>query len=111
MFEVDGMTQIFDRGNKKWVSIMMLELRDRLRKVFADPPPERPELDEQEIERMNRLLMAAYQTGRPVRIRYWDDGEREVCSRITGFGMGQIRLSGEHGKLNIHVNDVLGVEF
>ena len=94
-----------------WVSLMIPELREGLNQLFAEEIHERPELDEQEIERLNRLLTVAFQSRLPVRIRYWDDGEREVCSRITGFGIGQIRLSGEHGKMNINVNDVLGVEF
>ena len=105
------MNEIFDRGNKKWVSLMIPELREGLKEIFTDPPPERPELDEQEIERLNRLLTVAYRTGRPVRIRYWDDGEREAAGRITGFEMEKIRLAGIDGKTYINVNDVIGVEF
>lgn len=103
------MTQIIDRGNKKWTSIMIPELREELRKVFADPQPERPELDEQEMERLNRLLTTAYHTGQPVRITYWADGEREMCGRIVWFEMGKVKLVGEDGKLHIDADRILDV--
>lgn len=102
--------EIFDRGNKKWVSIMIPELREALKKLRDEEPIEQPELDEQEIERLNRLLQHAHRTGQPVRIRYWDNGERETAGRIVWSEMGQIRLAGEEGKMYINVNDVIGVE-
>ena len=105
------MTEIFDRGNKKWTSIMIPELREELRKVFADPQPERPELDEQEMERLNRLLTTAYHTGQPVRITYWADGEHEMCGRIVWFEMGKLRIVGDNGKTNINTNDIIRVDF
>ena len=104
------MNEIFDRGNKKWVSLMIPELREGLKEIFTDPPPERPELDEQEIERLNRLLTVAYRTGRPVRIRYWEDGEKEAAGRIVWFEMERIRVAGENGKVHIEVDRILDVE-
>lgn len=106
------MSDIFDRGNKKWVSLMMPELREGLRRLFKEETRERPELDEQEAERLNRLLLDAYRHGRVVRIRYWEDGERserEVCGRIAGFGMGTLRLVTEGGKVDVPVQDIVDV--
>ena len=104
------MTEIFDRGNKKWVSLMIPELREGLRQIFQEKVCERPELDEQEMERLNRLLTIAYQTGRPVLIRYWDDnGEQEAFGRVIRFDMGQIRLSNEDGKIHILAEKIVDV--
>jgi len=103
------MTEIFDRGNKKWTSIMIPELREELKLLFQEEVVERPELDEQEIERLNRLLMAAYREGRVVRIRYWEDGECEVCGRIVMVGDGLIRIKNEEGKVNVIDKPIIGV--
>ena len=103
------MTEIFDRGSKKWVSLMIPELREGLKEIFTDPPPERPELDEQEVERLNRALTHAFRSGQPVIIKYWDDGEREVCGRIIWFEMGTLRLVNEERKVHIEVNRILDV--
>jgi len=103
------MNDIYDRGNKKWVSLMMPELREGLRKLFKEEIRQRPELDEQELERLNRLLLVACRRGCAVRIRYWKDGEQEVCGRIAGLGMGTIRLMTDKGKMEISVADIVDV--
>lgn len=104
------MTDIFDRGNKKWVSLMIPELREGLNRLFQEDIRERPELDAQEVERLNRLLLEAYQTGRPVRIRVWADGEQEVCGRIVGYEMGTLRLKTGWGKVHVPVNYIIDVQ-
>lgn len=104
------MPDIFDRGNKKWVSLMIPELREGLEQFFAEEIHERPEIDEQRMEELNRVLSAAFHSGQQVVILYWDDGEREVSGRIVWFEMGRIRLLSEDGKVHINVNDVLGIE-
>lgn len=100
---------IRDRGSKKWVSIMIPELRDGLEQWFNEETKERPELDEQRTEVLNLILMQAYRTGQPVHIRYWDDGEREVAGRIVWFEMGTLRLMTEDGKVHIDVEKILDV--
>lgn len=100
---------IRDRGNKKWVSIMIPELREGLAQLFNEEVKERPELDEQRMEEINLLLTQAYRAGRQVVIRYWDDGEREVAGRIVWFEMGKLRLVGEDGKVNIEADKIFEV--
>lgn len=89
---------------------MIPELREELKLLFQEEVVERPELDEQEIERLNRLLTVAFQSRLPVRIRYWDDGEEEVAGRIIWFEMGTLRLVNEERKVHIEVNRILDVE-
>lgn len=104
------MTGIFDRGSKKWVSIMIPELREGLNQLFKEEIHERPELDEQEVERLNRMLTDAFRTGRQVVIRYWgDDGEHEVAGRISWFEMGTLRLVTDEGKIHIDVDQIIDV--
>ena len=104
------MTEIFDRGSKKWVSLMIPELREGLRRLFADPPPERPELDEQRIEELNRTLEQALRSGQRVTIKYWEEnGEREATGQIVWYELGKIRLANEDGKVHIDVNRILDV--
>ena len=104
------MSEIFDRGNKKWVSLMIPELRKELNRFFQEEMRERPVLDEQEAERLNRLLTVAFRKGYPVQIRYWDDGEKEVCGRITGFELGLLRLATDAGKMYISVESIVDVK-
>lgn len=100
---------IRDRGSKKWVSIMIPELREGLEQWFNEEVKERPELDEQRMEEINRLLTQAWMTGRQVVIRYWDNGEQEVAGRIVWFEMGKVRLVCEDGKVNIEADKIFEV--
>ncbi|MFO7264487.1 MAG: YolD-like family protein [Bacillota bacterium] len=104
------MSDIVDRGNKKWVSLMIPELREGLHRLFQEEIRERPELDEQEVERLNWLLIEAFQNGRPVQIRYWEDGERVVCGRIAGVGMGTLRVMTAEGKVEVPVKHIVDVQ-
>ena len=105
------MTEIFDRGNKKWVSLMIPELREGLKRLFQEEVGERPELDEQEVERLNRLLIGAFRSGRPVQIRYWDEGVQEVCGYIVGVEMGALRLVTDAGKVQVWMEHIVDVKY
>lgn len=104
------MKGIFDRGSKKWVSIMIPELREGLEQWFNEEVKERPELDEQRAEELNQVLTQAFHEGRQVVIRYWGEGEeQEVTGQITWFETGKLRLVTDAGKVNIDVEKILDV--
>ena len=86
----------------------MPELREGLKQIFSDPPPERPELDEQRMEEINLLLTQAYRAGRQVTIRYWDDGERDIVGRIVRLSWFRRDLKNEKKAAgNLQTNKVL----
>ncbi|OUM87030.1 MAG: hypothetical protein BAA01_16595 [Bacillus thermozeamaize] len=104
------MTGIFDRGSKKWVSLMIPELREGLEQWFNEEVKERPEMDEQLREELSWRIHQAWKTERKVTIRYWGEhGEREAVGRIVRFEMDALRLVTDDGKIHIDVEKILDV--
>lgn len=101
---------IRDRGSKKWVPIMILELKEGLRQIFEEEFKERPDLDEQLREELSWRLHQAWKTEREVTIRYWgENGEQEATGRIVWFELGTLRLMTDVGKVHIDIEKILDV--
>lgn len=65
---------IKDRGNIKWTALMLTEHRDKLKKLKEmDGWIEKPELDEQELERLDALLQEAIKDQFTVKLLYYRD--------------------------------------
>lgn len=66
---------IKDRGNKKWVSIMLPEHVKMLRLLEQDSNKvPKPVLDEQEIEQIGNILMDSLNFTLDVKFSYWQSG-------------------------------------
>lgn len=114
------------RGNLLWESsrMMLPEHREQLlAKRHREEWQERnrrPNLDEQELERINRRLAEAVRMGGVVALTWWDD-KQGIC-RMSGvvkdvnFAAGTCRVWGggdgerDRGRMVIHLGDVLSVE-
>lgn len=87
---------------------MIPELREGLEQWFNEKVKERPDLDEQRIEELERLFTQAWKTGRQVVIRYWDDGERDIVGRIVRLSWFRRDLKNEKKAAgNLQTNKVL----
>ena len=67
---------IKDRGNIKWTSLMLVEHKKALKKLRDNMDlQEKPELDEQELKRLNRLLIKALKINKTTSIIYYSKGK------------------------------------
>lgn len=83
---------IRDRGRMKWVSLMLPEHVKVLREwAEEDSYKERKELDEQQLEVMNRLLAEAMEEKRAVTITYYQEKQYKL---FTGCLLGYDALAG-----------------
>ncbi|ALX48512.1 YolD-like family protein [Lentibacillus amyloliquefaciens] len=70
------MSDVNDRGTKKWTALMMPEHEEMLRKWWAAQDyKEKPILDEQQKEEINARLQAAFHNSLPVEVTYYNRGE------------------------------------
>jgi len=103
--------QLQDRGTKKWVSLMLPEHVEMLKEVFIDYK-EKPVLDLQEKERIDRTLKWAIETKEEIEITYFDDGfyknYRGKLQRIDQW-RGYIILF-QAGGIRISLNDIISIE-
>lgn len=89
-------------------SFMFPELREEINKLYREEIRERPILDEQEMELINRVLVRSYQEGKEIVLRYWKDGVREVTGRVIRFDTEQITLvTNEKVMAIVLVNDII----
>ncbi|QOY34248.1 YolD-like family protein [Anaerobacillus isosaccharinicus] len=66
---------IRDRGTMKWTAIMLPEHVAMLREYYADQKKkEKPELDEQEIEEIERMIFDGMEGDLKLVLIYWSDG-------------------------------------
>lgn len=71
-----------DRGIKKWVSLMLPEYVQALRELEVDDYKiNKPILDQQQYEELNRLIFEALANDKPVPFSYYSNGTVEV---VTG---------------------------
>lgn len=90
-------------------SFIVPELREEMNKLYHEKSKEeRPILDEQEMEIINRILLRSYQEGQKVIIRYWREGAQEVTGRITRIDMGKLTVTTDkQTKASIMLNDII----
>jgi len=69
---------IKDRGSIKWTSLMLVEHRKVLEKLKdSEELKEKPELTEQELKRLNRIVKEALKLNKLVNIVYYKQGKFE----------------------------------
>ena len=73
------MNQANDRGTKKWVSLMLPEQQQILQQIWEDQnKKEKPILDKQELELIDKTLQLAIHQDLPVSVTYFSAGNFEV---------------------------------
>lgn len=74
---------IRDRGNIKWTAMMLTEHKEALERL-AEKTKEvaKPEVDDQKLEEMNRILCHSLVERVPVEITYFQNSS---CQRIGGI--------------------------
>ncbi len=103
--------QVQDRGTKKWVSLMLPEHVELLKEVFVEYK-EKPVLDEQKMNEIDRTLKYALQSQDLIELTYFYYGEfRKVVSRLEEIDQwrGFILLKNENGK-RISLSNVIDVQ-
>src|SRR5690625_5447991 len=101
-----------DRGTKKWASLMLPEHVELLRVIWAeDEKIDKPILDVQELEVINRKLMQAYKQQYSVTLTIYMDGIMgEVCGSILGFNEDNIILClGDDTEVVINLNHIMSL--
>ncbi|WP_071460045.1 YolD-like family protein [Bacillus massilinigeriensis] len=92
---------IRDRGRIKWTSMMLPEHVGLLREwAEEDKKMEKKELDEQELERLNEVLLEAMEFNGIVEVNYYRAGRYE---KISGHIQYWDELAGR-----LHIIDTIG---
>lgn len=78
---------IRDRGNIKWTSLMLPEHVAMVRQIYANKDKvAKPQLDEQELEEIERIIGEGMQEQTNLVFTYWVDGYyRTVIGRVSKF--------------------------
>lgn len=76
---------IKDRGNIKWTSLMLTEHREKLEELYEhEKDIKKPLLDEQQLERLDRLIKEADRRQHSVKLVYYQNRQvQEIEGRIT----------------------------
>lgn len=73
------MSKVNDRGTIKWTSLMLPEQQQILEKMWSEQnKKEKPILDKQELEILDKKMQIAIHEDVPVSITYFSDGEYEI---------------------------------
>lgn len=74
--EVFDLSKLLDRGNKKWVAMMLTEHVSLLRKYGEEIKREpKPELDEWDYDAIQHTLDVAIKSKADTKIKRWKNGE------------------------------------
>lgn len=66
---------VFDRGNKKWTSMMLPEHVQMVKDLNVDYYRQpKPQLDEQQVEQINETFHIAMEFNLPLVVTVWDEG-------------------------------------
>src|SRR5690625_7238723 len=68
---------VHDRGTMKWVSLMLPEHVEMLKKAFVERK-EKPILDEQKMIEIDRILKYAFENQLPLKMTYFENGNFSV---------------------------------
>lgn len=103
--------EVHDRGTMKWVSLMLPEHVEELRKVFS-VKKEKPILDEQQMDEIDHTLKQSIQQQKMLQLTYYDAGHfRTVRGTLAKIDQrhGYIILCDGVGK-SIPLRDVIDAE-
>jgi hypothetical protein len=80
-----------DRGNKKWTAMMLIEHRQRLKKLKErEQDRKKPILDDQEKAAINSKLQQALQNDLEVEIKYYENKQfKTAAGRIDKVDINQ----------------------
>ncbi|MFW6016897.1 MAG: YolD-like family protein [bacterium] len=78
---------IKDRGNIKWSSLMLTEHRKKLEELYEfDKKDKKPILDQQKLDKMDKVIKQAIHEKASVRIRYYHKNDfEEYCGVIYNY--------------------------
>ncbi|WP_070121609.1 YolD-like family protein [Bacillus marinisedimentorum] len=106
-----------DRGNIKWTSLMLPEHVGKLRRwEKEDQRPQKPELDEQELELLDEMITEALSLQKPLTFTVFEkSGLYQATGRITRIDQigGLLHLTGAEGskRQTIQLGDILKAEW
>lgn len=103
--------KVCDRGTKKWVSMMLPEHVELLNEVFVDDK-DRPILDEQQMNDIDRKLKYGLAKDVELKMTYYNDGQYEtVNGKLAQIDQwrGYIVLLSEDG-LTISLSNIVDVD-
>jgi len=107
---------IKDRGNIKWTSLMLVEHRKKLEKLKNNENnKEKPELSEDELERLNYILKRAINENLNIEVIYYHKKNFHHCKgkimKIKSFPQKIILNSNEkYNKIKILINDIIDIK-
>ena len=99
-----------DRGNKKWTAMMLVEHRDRLKKLKEhEEDKEKPILDDQEKSVINSKLQQAVHNNLAVTIKHYQNKRFKIITgtiKKVDVNRGIIFISDQ----KIKVENLLGIK-
>lgn len=104
------MMKVQDRGTMKWVSLMLPEHVELLKEVFTEQK-EKPILDEQKMDEIDRTLKYALKNRVNIEMTYYNDGDYLTLNgRLAEIDQwrGYIVLRNEDG-FNISLTNIIDV--
>ncbi len=85
---------IRDRGNIKWTSMMLPEHVAMVREIYANQyKVAKPQLDEQELEELERIIVEGMRDQVTLVFTYWSNGYyKTFMGKVLGFNQNQQAL-------------------
>jgi hypothetical protein len=105
---------IKDRGNKKWTSLMLVEHKEKLKRLKEEEKNrEKPDLTGDELQRLDYMLQAAWQDNHLVRLTYYHkkqfypfSGQIVDCDKIEE----QITVNSKEDRKEISLSDIVDIK-
>ncbi|MFP4660939.1 MAG: YolD-like family protein [Halanaerobiales bacterium] len=106
---------IKDRGNIKWSSLMLTEHREKLEKLLQrDQDIEKPELDEQQLQEMDRSLKKALEFKQLIKVKYYKNHSfKEYQGKVLKYNTIShiITIKGSEDEYNLNVYNIIDISF
>ncbi|MFW6007573.1 MAG: YolD-like family protein [Halanaerobiales bacterium] len=102
-----------DRGNKKWVSLMLVEHKRKLKRLKQKKgEKEKPDLEEHKLEEMNYILDKAIQQNLKIKITYYRNKNcHSFKGKIKKVGNNQLLINNEKGNnLTLNPKNIIDIE-
>lgn len=103
--------ELYDRGTKKWVSLMLPEHVERVKDIFVEKI-ERPKLDEQQMDLIDTKLKYALNKNVNIAMTLYEKGQyKTVQGRLTEIDQlrGYIVLLSACG-LTVSLSNIVNVD-